>query len=110
MKTLRKIAAFADFIIFYLVKLVTANIYIAYDILTPKMHTRPGFVRIPLTIVSRPGLLLFSNLLSMTPGTLTIEISPDKKTMLVHVLYGKNQEKLVREIDKIQEKIKRITP
>lgn len=109
MKVLKKIAAVFDFIIFYLVKLVTANIYIAYDILTPKMHTSPGFIRIPLTIVSRPGLLLFSNLLSMTPGTLTIEISPDRKTILVHVLYGKNEKKLVREIKKTQEKIKRIT-
>jgi len=109
MKVIRKIYATFDFFIYYLVKLVIANVYIAYDIVTPKMHTRPGFLRIPLTIESHPGLLLFSNLLSMTPGILTIEISGDRNTMLVHVLYSQNEKKLVREIEKIQEKVKRIT-
>jgi len=109
MKLIRKIYAIIDFFIYYLVKLVIANVYIAYDIVTPKMHTRPGFVRVPLTIQSGTGLLLFSNLLSMTPGTLVVEISADGKTMLIHVLYSQNEKKIAGEIEKIQRKIKRIT-
>ncbi|HER08353.1 MAG TPA: hypothetical protein ENO20_05515 [Bacteroides sp.] len=109
MKVLRKIYAIIGFLIYYLVKLVIANVYIAYDIVTPKMHTRPGFHRIPLNIQSRTGLLLFSNLLSMTPGTLVVEISGDRKTMLIHVLYSENEKRLLGEIDKIQEKIIKIT-
>jgi multisubunit Na+/H+ antiporter MnhE subunit len=43
----------------------------------------------------------------MTPGTLTIDISPDKKELLVHVLYSSNKEAVMHEISEIQQKIKK---
>jgi len=98
-----------EFLVFYLMKLVESNIVIAYDILTPKMHTNPCLIKVPLTIISNIGLLLFSNLLSMTPGTLSIDISDDKKFMWVHVLYNKSEEEMLAEIQEIQGKISRIT-
>jgi multisubunit Na+/H+ antiporter MnhE subunit len=109
MKAVKKLYAVLDFLVYYLVKLVTANIFIAMDILTPRMRTSPAFIRMPVTIRSGAGLLLFSNLLSMTPGTLTIEISEDKQTILVHVLYSQDEKKVIQEIRLIQEKVKRIT-
>ena len=109
MNILKKTYYTIDFIAFYLIKLVQSNIYIAYDILTPKIHVNPGFLRVPLSIKSDIGLLLFSNLLSMTPGSLSIDITEDKKIMLVHVLYKKSEKEILPEIQKIQEKIIRIS-
>ena len=97
------------FIIFYLSKLIEANLIIAYDILTPKLSINPGFIKVPLTLKSNFGMLLFSNLLSMTPGSLSIDIADDKKTMLVHVLYQTTEEKMLKEFEGMQDKIKRIT-
>lgn len=109
MKLLKKIYFTLEFIGFYLVKLVEANFYIAWDILTPKMHTKPAFMEIPVTLKSDLGLLLFSNLLSMTPGTISMDISPDKKTVLVHVLYYSTDDIMMKDFNRIQEKIKRVT-
>src|SRR6056297_4037336 len=109
MKLLKKIYFILEFIVFYLVKLVEANLYIAWDILTPKMHTKPAFMEVPVTLKSDLGLLLFSNLLSMTPGTLSIDISNDKKTVLVHVLYYSTNDLMLKSFNRIQDKIKRIT-
>jgi len=109
MKLLKKIYFILEFIVFYLVKLVEANFYIAWDILTPKMHTKPAFMEVPVTLKSDLGLLLFSNLLSMTPGTMSMDISPDKKTVLVHVLYYSTDDILLKDFNRIQEKIKRVT-
>ena len=97
------------FIIFYLSKLIEANLIIAYDILTPKLNINPSFIKVPLTLESNFGMLLFSNLLSMTPGSLSIDITDDKKTILVHVLYQTTEEKMLKEFKGMQDKIKRIT-
>ena len=72
------------------------------------MHTKPGFIQVPLTLKSDLGLLLFSNLISMTPGTLSIDIDKDRKEILVHVLYKKSENEQVMEVQKLQEKIRRI--
>ncbi len=105
---LKRLYFFIGFIFIYLGKLIQANLYIAYDIISLRMHINPGFIRIPLILKSDTGLLLFSNLLSMTPGTLSIHIDNKKEVMLVHVLYRKNDKITISEIQKLQEKIKRI--
>ncbi len=93
------------FVLFYVFKLVQSNVYIAYDIITPKMHTSPGFVWIPVRTNSKFGLLLFSNLLSMTPGTLSIDFSGEKNALLVHYLYNNKEHTVTDEIEEIQNKI-----
>lgn len=108
MRFLEKIYYIVEFILFYLFKLVQSNIYIAYDILTPKLQSSPDIIKVPLQFQSEFGLLIFTNLLSMTPGTLTIDICEGKKEILVHVLYSKNKEAVMHEISEIQEKINRI--
>jgi multicomponent Na+:H+ antiporter subunit E len=109
MKWLKKIYLIIEFIFYFLMKLVQANFYIAYDILTPKMHTKPAFMEIPLKLKTEMGMLLFSNLLSMTPGTLSMDISRDKKKVLVHVLYYSSDELMQKDFDGIQDKIRNIT-
>lgn len=109
MSILKRIPALFTFVFFYLWKLVVANLVIAYDILTPRMRISPGFLALPLTLRSRSGQLLFSNLLSMTPGTLTFDISPDRKTIIVHVLYAQDEQKIRKELESIQERIRKIT-
>lgn len=108
MRILYKIYHTFVFILFYLFKLVQANFYIAYDLITPKLKVNPAIIKVPIAIRSDFGILLFSNLLSMTPGSLSLDISPDKKFLLVHVLYDHNREHTLREIEKIQDRIRKI--
>ena len=109
MKILKKIYYSLAFILFYLGKLLQANFIIAMDILTPKMKGNPRFMDVPVIVKSDLGLLLFSNLLSMTPGTLSMDISEDKKTIMVHVLYFSTEERLMNDFNQMQKKIQRIT-
>jgi multisubunit Na+/H+ antiporter MnhE subunit len=73
------------------------------------MHTNPGFIWVPLKLQSDFGILIFSNLLSMTPGTLTVDLSGDKKKLLVHFLYNNEKDEISFEINKIQDKILKLT-
>lgn len=106
---IKKMGYALEFVMFYLYKLVQANLFIAWDILTPKMHVNPTFIEVPVTLKSNLGLLLYSNLLSMTPGSLSMDMSRDRKTLLVHVLYHTTDEQMLQNFMNIQNKIKRIT-
>lgn len=105
MKIIKKIYYIVEFILFYIFKLVQSNLFIAYDILTPKLRTSPDIIEVPIIIKSDLGLLLFSNLVSMTPGTLSIDMNKEKTILEIHVLYNKNKEKVLLEIENIQCKI-----
>ena len=96
------------FLIFYLFNLVKSNLIIAADILSPRLSNDPAMIKAPIVLESSFALLLFSNLLSMTPGTLSYEISADQKTITVHFLYRKSQEQMLAEISVIQRRLKRI--
>jgi len=110
MQVFMKFYRIVTFVVFYLIKLIQANFYIAYDILTPNMNPEPGFVNIPLVLTSDGAILLYSNLVSMTPGTLSTDISDDKKCIEIHVLYLKNKEaKVEAELMALQNRITKLT-
>ncbi|MCF8346412.1 MAG: Na+/H+ antiporter subunit E [Bacteroidales bacterium] len=108
MRTIRKAYWIFNFTGYYLFSIVKANLYLAWDVLTPKMLINPGIITIKLMLESKSALLLFSNLVSMTPGTLVIDLDPEKNEAVVHVLYLRNEKAIRSEIYAIQCRIKRI--
>lgn len=97
------------FLGFYIYKLVEANLYMAWDILTPKMLDKPGFIDVSVELQSEIGILLLSNLVSMTPGTLVVDANLKQKIFKVHVLYLRDEQKEKQQIMQFQQMIKRIT-
>lgn len=79
-----KVLAFAAY---YLKELVRSNLIIAYDILTPTDYMKPGVVAVPIQANTDLEITLLANLITMTPGTLTLDLSPDRKTLYVHAMY-----------------------
>lgn len=109
MKYVKKLYYVLVFVVYYFNKLLQSNLYIAADILTPRMRIKPGIITVPVDMQSRLGLLMFSNLLSMTPGTLSIRFNADLKSLEVHVLYIDSKEHVLNEIQRMENKIKLIT-
>lgn len=99
-----KIPKVVNFIFYYLEELVRANLVIAYDILTPTHHMKPGVVAVPIQAKTDVEITLLANLISMTPGTLVLDISPDRRVLFVHALYVKDPEALRLEIQNKLEK------
>ncbi len=87
---------FLGFTLFYLKEVVSANLKLAADIVTPRSHATPGFVALPLEPMSDMQLLLLTNLISMTPGTLSFDLSQDRSRLLLHVMYLKGSHDDVR--------------
>jgi len=63
-----------------------ANLKAARAILGPVRRLRPGFARVPLAVRSDVGIMMLANTISLTPGTLSAELSDDRSELLVHYL------------------------
>ena len=68
--------------------LVVANLEVVVDVLTPRSRLRPGIVALPLRCRTALETTLLSNLITLTPGTLTIDIAEDPAVMYVHGMYA----------------------
>ncbi len=86
------------FIFYYLKELVLSSLFVAYDILTPKDLMRPGIVEVPVDLKSDTAIIALVNLISMTPGSLTVDMSADKKKIYVHAMYLYDKEQFIQKI------------
>lgn len=82
----RKLPQIVQFVGFFLVQLVLANVRVAIKVISPTLNIRPGIVEIPLDIQSDLGITLLANLITLTPGTLSLEVAPDKSALYVHTM------------------------
>lgn len=98
MKLLRKLPLLLRFFVFYLKELLLANLRVAYDALTPTHHMRPAMLAIPLEAKSDFEILLLVNLITMTPGTVSIDVSTDRRVLYLHDMYVRDPEDLRRTI------------
>lgn len=72
---------------FFLTELALASVRVAVDVLTPRHRARPGIVAVPLDAETDAEITLFANLMSLTPGSLSLELSEDRSTLFVHVMF-----------------------
>lgn len=72
---------------FFLWELVRANVRLALDVMTPGFHMTPGIVAVPLDATGDAEILLLATLLNLTPGSVALDVSADRKVMFVHMMY-----------------------
>jgi multicomponent Na+:H+ antiporter subunit E len=83
---------------YFLYDLVVSSVQVAHDVLTPTLHARPRFIEMPLDARSDVAIMLTANLISLTPGTLSIEVSPDRRSLLVHAMFADDPDAVVRRL------------
>jgi multicomponent Na+:H+ antiporter subunit E len=86
-------------------ELFKSSVSVAWDVITPRHHARPGLIEMPLDVKSDAGILLVTNLISLTPGTLSVDVSEDRETLLVHAMFADDPEALVRELKEGMERM-----
>lgn len=72
---------------YFVWELVKANLRLALDVATPRFHMKPGIIAVPLDATRDGEILLLSMLINTTPGSVALDVSPDRKTLYVHVMY-----------------------
>jgi multicomponent K+:H+ antiporter subunit E len=67
--------------------IVVSNIDVARRILGPEHKMAPRFVWVPLAIRNEHGIFVLAGMITMTPGTVSAQLSPDRRHLLVHALH-----------------------
>lgn len=99
-RALRQLRRIASLALLFVYELVVSAIRVAIVVLTPNLRAalRPAIVAVPLTVKSDAEITLLANLITLTPGTLSIDVSQDRSVLYVHVLTLSTREALIADI------------
>ena len=82
----KRMPIFIGFIIFYIGELVTSTFTVMQALFRDQSTLRPGIIAFPLEARTDLEIVLLNNLLTMTPGTLGVGLSPDRRLLYVHII------------------------
>jgi multicomponent Na+:H+ antiporter subunit E len=84
---LRQAGRLLVFLVWYVGQLLRANGHVITDVLTPGSRVAPGFLELPLRCRTDLEITTIANLISLTPGTVTVAVRPEPATIWVHGMY-----------------------
>lgn len=67
-------------------------------VISPKLDIQPGIVAVPLDVKKDVEIMLLANLITVTPGSLSLDISYDRSVIYIHVMHVTDVEAYRREI------------
>lgn len=96
--------------VFVLWELFRSSLFLARDVLTLTEYARPKVISVPLRAKTDAEITLLANLISLTPGTVSVDVSEDRTTLFVHSLYTYDEQEVVSSIqDRLEARILRLT-
>ena len=91
------------FFLYVLYKLVESNLVLAWEIVTPTNKITNGVVAVPLRTSSPSAMMVVANVITLTPGTMTIEVAGDPPVLYVNVLHLHDVERVRRDLLHLEE-------
>lgn len=73
-----------------LIELIKSSLIVAWEVITPGDRAQPSIIEVPLSCEHEIERTVLANLISLTPGTLSIDLSPDKSLLTVHVMFAQD--------------------
>lgn len=70
----------------FLSELGKSAVSVSLAVLKPRIDISPGILAFPLTVTSDLEITLLANLITLTPGTLSVDVSDDRRTLYIHAL------------------------
>jgi multicomponent Na+:H+ antiporter subunit E len=98
-----KVWATIRFLLYFIKELLVSSFRVAYDIVTPTTYNRPGIIAYPVGSLSAFEATLLAKVISLTPGTLSMDISEDGQWLYIHAMFIDDPEELKRDIQRTLE-------
>ncbi len=101
--------ALARFLGVVLMDIVLANMSVARRILGSPSRLQPAFIPFPLALESDLAISFLANTICLTPGTVSAQLSPDRRTLIIHALDAPDPDGVRQEIrDRYESPLKEI--
>ncbi|MGF2617617.1 Na+/H+ antiporter subunit E [Rossellomorea vietnamensis] len=83
---MERVVAIIKLVLLFLKELILSNISVLKTLLKPKLDIKPGIFALPTDLTKNWEITLLANLITLTPGTLVVDISFDNKILYIHTL------------------------
>lgn len=85
---LRRLKRIISLLVLFLYELVVSALKVAMIVIRPDLNkvVQPAIIAYPLTVKSEAEITLLANMITLTPGTLSIDVSADKSVLYIHAL------------------------
>jgi multicomponent Na+:H+ antiporter subunit E len=93
----------------FLLELVRANLRVAMEVLAPGFRMTAGIIRVPTRTRTPLEVVVLANAISLTPGTLTLQVDEQDRVLYVHGLYVTSRSEFLRSIARIEDLVLDIT-
>ena len=91
----RQMRAVANLFFGFLWDLTVSCWQVAMAVLFRHHRGRNRFIRLPLSVQSEAGIMLLANLITLTPGTLSVDVAPDRQSLLIHAMFADDPQAVV---------------
>ena len=90
---------------YFLKELIRSNLRVAWDVVTPTHYMKPAVIAVPLDARTEGEIVLLANLISLTPGTLSLDVSSDRRVLYLHVMYLDDLEQTRAQIKQFEARV-----
>lgn len=97
-KYFKRVFQIFGFLMFFTKEMIVANIRMAQYTVSPLSKLKPGIVAVPIEDMSNLEITILANLITLTPGTLSLDISDDRSQLIVHCMDATDPEQIKGEI------------
>lgn len=101
----RKAGALVALLAWTVQAIVVASVQVARDIIAPSPRLAPGIVILPLRCRTPLEVATLSALITLTPGTLTVTVTPDLAQLWVHSMYAREPEELRARLVSVEDRV-----
>lgn len=98
MKILRRFLRSGPLLLLFIRELFMSALEVAWLAVRPRLSLRPAIIAYPLTVPSDVEITLLANLITLTPGTLSVDVSDDRKWLFVHCIDTPDPESIINDI------------
>lgn len=102
LRALTRLPHVVVFVGFFLYELVLANLRVAYEVVTPTHHMRAAIVRVRTNTRTDLELTSLANAITMTPGTLSLEVDPETNDLYVHTLFLDSRDEFLADLAQME--------
>jgi multicomponent Na+:H+ antiporter subunit E len=92
---------------YFLIQLVKSNLMLAREVLTPGLTMRPRIIRYDIGSLNDAQIVALSNAITLTPGTLVVDVSKDKKQLYIHAMFAQDRDKTIADLDELRHRMER---
>jgi len=99
---LRRIWGLLKFLVYFMYILIKANLEVAREIVTPGFSMQPRFMEYGVAGLTDVEVTTLANAITLTPGTLSADLSDDGETLMIHAMYARDRDEALAAIDQLR--------